>query len=238
MITYFYSNQIFNDKIILHEEEAHHAIKVLRKNIGDEIIVVDGNGGYYKTTIVNNDINNCKLSIKEYETEHGKSDHYIHIAIVPPKSHDRSEWFIEKAVEIGINEISFIQSQYSERNNIKLDRIRKRMISSMKQSLKAYLPKLNDIIQFDEFINNNDNTYKYLGYLGAQPSALLQNIAIPSSDYCVLIGPEGDFSEIEAKIAQDRNFINISLGKSRLRTETAGMAACHILNIINSNDYK
>ena len=112
------------------------------------------------------------------------------------------------------------------------------MISSMKQSLKAYLPKLNNIIQFEEFINNNDNTYKYLGYLGSQPALQLQNIATPSSDYCVLIGPEGDFSEIEAKSAKDRNFKNISLGKRRLRTETAGMAACHILNIINSNDYK
>lgn len=238
MITYFYSNQIFNDKIILTEDEAHHAIKVLRKNIGDEITVVDGNGGCYKAAVVNNNISNCELSIKEYKREHGKTDYSIHIAIVPPKSHDRLEWFVEKAVEIGLNEISFIQSQYSERNNIKLDRILKRMISSMKQSLKAYLPKLNNIIKFEEFVNNNDNTYKYLGCLGSKPSILLQNIAIPGSDYCVLIGPEGGFSEIEEEFSRNRNFKNISLGKSRLRTETAGISACHILNIINSYDYK
>ena len=120
MVTYFYSNQIFNDKIILSGDEAHHALKVLRKSIGDNIIVVDGNGGYYEAIIKSDDINNCILRIQDSKSDYGKPDHYIHIAVVPPKSHDRSEWFVEKAVELGVQEISFILSQYSERNNIKL----------------------------------------------------------------------------------------------------------------------
>ena len=129
MDQYFYSEQIYNDYIILPEEEAHHAVKVLRKKIGDTIIIVDGNGGKYESSFENIDITNCKLKIIGMNNNEGYLTHSIHIGISPPKSHDRLEWFIEKSVEIGIQEISFILSENSERKNVKLNRILKRTIS-------------------------------------------------------------------------------------------------------------
>jgi len=233
MTQFFYSALIFDKTIILPEEEAHHALKVLRKKKGDIIFSVDGKGGWYKTVLETDNIKNCKLKIIENKKEFGKPDHYIHIAMVPPKSHDRAEFFVEKAVEIGIQEISFVLTQYSERNNINLNRINKRAVSSMKQSLKAYLPQINDMISITDFIENCSNSEKYIGYIQDENKNFLSTIAKPGNDYCVLIGPEGDFIPEEVHLAQSSNFISISLGTSRLRTETAGICACHILNLIN-----
>ena len=233
MTQFFYSDHIFDESVILPEDEAHHVLKVLRKNQGDTILIVDGKGGWFETVLESDNINNCKLRIIERKEEFGKPNHYIHIAIAPPKSHDRAEWFVEKAVEIGIQEISFIYTQYSERNNIKLNRIKKRATSSMKQSLKAYLPQINDMIPYRDFIETCSNSEKYVGYLGNENTDFLSSISKPSNNYCVLIGPEGDFMEEEVEGALRFGFQCISLGKSRLRTETAGLVACHILNFMN-----
>ena len=233
MTQFFYSDHIFNETIILPEDEAHHALKVLRKNKGDSIIIVDGKGGWYETVLETDKIQNCKLRIMDNKMEFGKPDHYIHIAMAPPKSHDRAEWFVEKAVEIGIQEISFVLSQNSERNNIKINRIRSRAISSMKQSLKAYFPQINDICSISDFVKTCSNSEKYFGYLSDELTNSLLESAKPDSNYCVLIGPEGDFIKEEVNLAISCDFQIISLGKSRLRTETAGIAACHILNIVN-----
>ena len=149
---FYYSDNIFDDTIILSEDEAHHVLKVLRKQIGDKLIVVDGKGNKYHAVLEEADIMNCKLTIIDKEEEFGKKDYYIHIAISPPKSHDRLEWFIEKSVEIGVQEISFISTQYSERNNIKLNRIKKTAISAMKQSSKSYLPRINDMETIDNLM--------------------------------------------------------------------------------------
>ena len=124
MTDFFYSDHVFDETIILPEDEAHHALKVLRKNQGDTIIAVDGKGGWYETVLETDKIQNCKLKIVNRKKEFGKSNHYIHIAMAPPKSHDRAEWFVEKAVEIGIQEISFVITQYSERSNIKMNRLK------------------------------------------------------------------------------------------------------------------
>ena len=147
MTHFLYSNHVFDEMIILPEEEAHHALNVLRKQIGDTIFVVDGKGVCYETVLEIDKIQNCKLQIISRKMEYKKPKYYIHIGIAPPKSHDRAELFVEKAVEIGIQEISFVLTQYSERNNIKLQRIKRRAVSAMKQSLKAYLPQINDIIE-------------------------------------------------------------------------------------------
>jgi len=235
MTQFFYSDHVFNETIILPEDEAHHALKVLRKHQGDTIIVVDGKGGWYETVLETEKIHNCKLKIVDRKKEFGKPNHYIHIAIAPPKSHDRAEFFVEKAVEIGIQEISFILTQYSERNNIKFNRIISRAISSMKQSLKAYLPQINEILSIDDFVETCSNSEKYVGYLINKNTNFLSRIAKPDNNYCVLIGPEGDFMQEEVDLALSCDFQTISLGKSRLRTETAGIAACHILNIINES---
>ena len=233
MNQFFYSDKISNDNIILSDEEAYHALKVLRKNQGDKIFVVDGKGGLYETALESDNIKKCRLKILDEHKEFEKPNHYIHIAISPPKNHGRIEWFVEKSVEIGIQEISFIHSHCSERNNIKLNRIKNRAISSMKQSLRAYLPKINDMINFQDFINNCNNLEKYVGYLKDDNVKLLSNVSKSENNYCVLIGPEGDFTLEEIDDALDSGFQCISLGKSRLRTETAGMVACHALNILN-----
>ena len=163
MDQYFYSTQIYEDFIILPEDEAHHALKVLRKKIGDKITVVDGKGGEYESIFENVNALNCKLRIINRKNNiGGLLKHSIHIGISPPKSHDRLEWFIEKSVELGIQEISFILTENSERKNVKLNRILKRTISSMKQSLKALIPKINDIIPVKEFMENCINHEKLL----------------------------------------------------------------------------
>ena len=168
MENFFYSTQIYEDNIILSEDESHHVLKVLRKHKGDKIVVVDGNGGWYECVSVSEEIQNCLLRIKDKRENFGLREHYIHIGIAPPKSHDRVEWFVEKAVEIGVQEISFILTDQSERKNIKLERILKRTISSMKQSLKAYLPKINDIIPIKDFVINCSNAEKFIFPLDEQ----------------------------------------------------------------------
>ena len=233
MSHFFYSDQVFDNTILLPADEAHHALKVLRKKQGDNIIIVDGNGGWYNASFNNEDIMNCKLTIIEKKENFSMPNQYIHIAIAPPKSHDRIEWFVEKAVEIGIQEITFIISQYSERNDVKLNRIKKRSISSMKQSLGAYLPRINSMISFDQFVKDCTHSEKYIGYLGSQSKIFLPNIANPENDYSIIIGPEGGFTMEEVEHAKNYAFQMVSLGKNRLRTETAGIIACHILNIIN-----
>jgi len=234
MDQYFYSTQIFEDFIILPEDEAHHALKVLRKKIGDKITVVDGKGGEYESIFKNVNALNCKLKIINRKNNiGGLLKHSIHIGISPPKSHDRLEWFIEKSVELGIQEISFILTENSERKNVKLNRILKRTISSMKQSLKALIPKINDIIPVKEFIENCINNEKFIAYLGEEERNHLIKLAPSQSDYCILIGPEGDFSASEIKKSQKFGFQQVTLGNNRLRTETAGVAACHILNLVN-----
>ena len=233
MDQFFYSTQIYDDFIILPEDEAQHVLKVLRKKIGDIILVVDGKGGLYKTCIESENIQSCHLNIISVDKEFSHQNYYIHIGITPPKSHDRVEWFVEKAVEIGVQEISFILTDHSERKSIKLKRIEKRAVSSMKQSLKAFLPKINDIVPLKNLIKICSNDEKYIGYLNKDKNNHLIQTATPKSDYCMLIGPEGDFSSSEINESQEFGFKPVSLGNSRLRTETAGLAACHILNLLN-----
>ena len=233
MDQFFYSTQIYEDSINLPEDEAHHALKVLRKYKGVKIVVVDGNGGWYECVILSEEIQNCRLRIDDRRLQFGLREHYIHIGIAPPKSHDRVEWFVEKAVEIGVQEISFILTDQSERKNIKLERILKRAISSMKQSLKAYLPKINDIIPLTDFMISCSNGEKYIGFVEDDESSHLFQSVNYNSDYCILIGPEGGFTSSEFKTAEEFGFKSVSLGNSRLRTETAGLAACHILNLVN-----
>ena len=233
MDQFFYSTQIYDDFIILPEDESLHVLTVVRKNIGDKLLVVDGKGGLYETCIESDNIQSCRLNIVSVDKEFGHRNYYIHIAIAPTKSHDKVEWFVEKAVEIGVQEISFILTDHSERKNIKLNRINKRAISAMKQSLKAFIPKINDIVPLRDFMTKCNNDEKYIGYLNKGKNNHLMQSATAKSDYCMLIGPEGDFSSSEINESQKFGFKPVSLGNNRLRTETAGLAACHILNLVN-----
>lgn len=218
----------------LNEEESRHAVKVLRLSAGDLLNVVDGKGGFFKCQIKTPHEKKCELKIIEEQLNFGIRDYYIHLIIAPTKNLDRIEWMVEKCVEIGINEISFIQTRYSERKEIKTVRIEKIAVGAMKQSLKAFLPKINEMISWKEFLKKDiPESQKMIAHLEEGDRKLIQQIAQPKGNYAILIGPEGDFNEEEIKQAIEKGFAPVTLGESRLRTETAGLVACHTLNIIN-----
>ncbi len=218
---------------VLPEEESQHAVKVLRLQIGDEIVVVDGAGGYYKAQITNPHPKHCDFEIIETQTGFGKRDYKLHIAIAPTKNIERIEWFIEKATEIGIDEITPIISRFSERKNVKEERLEKIIISASKQSVKAYFPKLNPLCMFDELMKKHHASQKFIAHCYEEDKKLLQNEMKKSSDILILIGPEGDFSKEEVQKAISLGFVPVSLGNSRLRTETAGVVVCNTVAIVN-----
>ncbi len=220
----------------LVEEESKHAIRVLRLSIGAKVILIDGNGGRYEAEISDDNPKRCTVKITQTTLEFGKSKFNLHIAIAPTKNMDRLEWFTEKAIEIGIAEISIINCQNSERTVVKAERLNKVAIAAIKQSLKAYLPKINEVIDFKKFIvSTKDFTgqkfiaHCYQGEIKPHLKSLYQQ----GNDVLILIGPEGDFSLDEVKLALANGFKEISLGSSRLRTETAALYACTTINILN-----
>lgn len=218
----------------LNEEESRHAVKVLRLSAGDFLHVVDGKGGFYKCQIKTPHDKKCEINIIEETQNFGLRDYYIHLIIAPTKNLDRIEWMVEKCVEIGINEISFIQTRYSERKEIKTIRTERIAVGAMKQSLKAFLPAINEMISWKEFLKKDyADAQNMIAHLEVGDRKLIQQIAKPKSKYTILIGPEGDFSSEEINQALEKGFIPVTLGESRLRTETAGLIACHALNIIN-----
>ena len=218
----------------LNEEESRHAVKVLRLSAGDLLYVVDGKGGFYKCQIKAPHDKKCEVKIVEETQNFGLRDYHIHLIIAPTKNLDRIEWMVEKCVEIGINEISFIQTRYSERKEIKTIRIEKIAVGAMKQSLKAFLPKINEMISWKEFLKKDYfETFKMIAHLEEGNRQAIHQVAKPDSKCAILIGPEGDFSKEEINQALEKGFIPVTLGESRLRTETAGLVACHALNIIN-----
>jgi len=218
---------------VLTEEESLHAVKVLRLQTGDYIIVVDGVGGYHKARITLAHHKRCAFDILESQLEFGKRDYKLHIAIAPTKNMERLEWFVEKATEIGIDEITPIICRFSERKMVKDERLEKIIVSAAKQSVKAYFPKLNPQCSFDELMKNHQASQKFIAHCYEQDKRLFQTEISKSSDVLVLIGPEGDFSEEEVQKAVTLGFIPVSLGESRLRTETAGVVACHTVALLN-----
>ena len=229
---FFYTPEINDKNYSFSKEESKHCIKVLRKKINDEIYLTDGKGNLYKSIITDNNSNNCKIEVIE-KTKIKKDNYKIHIAINPTKNINRFEWFLEKVTELGIDEITPIICQNSERKKINLNRLNKIIISAMKQSLKTYLPKLNDLTQFSDFIKNNFEDLKFIAHCKKDKKTSLKNYIKPKKNILILIGPEGDFTQEEINIAERKKFISVNLGKERLRTETAGIIACHTINLIN-----
>lgn len=227
----FYLPEIANGRTHLDAEESRHVVKVLRKVAGDELTVTDGRGCFYQARITNADAKKCSFEIVGKQ-ELPKRNDSIHIAIAPTKNADRVEWFVEKAVEIGIDKITFFQSKTSERKTINLERIEKIAVSALKQSQQAWLPAISGIVSFQELLQEKADQ-KFIAYVDADNPVHLKNVAKANSSYLVLIGPEGDFSQEELKLALEHKFQKVSLGNNRLRTETAGVVACHLLNIIN-----
>jgi len=229
----FYEPNAFGEQFNLNIEESRHCIKVLRKKEGDIITAIDGKGNFISSKILDANPKKCELQVLEI-TQEPSRDFYIHIAIAPTKSIDRIEWFVEKAAEIGVDEISFITCQNSERRQIKMDRIEKKAISAIKQSIKATLPKLNELQSFRDFISAKNDSDKFIAFVDLENPNHLAHTVKKSSNCLIFIGPEGDFTSDEVELALSKGFQKISLGQSRLRTETAGISACCILNTINS----
>lgn len=218
---------------ILDEAESKHAIKVLRLNTGDKINLVNGKGTFFEAEITQAHAKKCELSILSSTTETDTKPS-LHIAIAPTKNNDRLEWFVEKATEIGITEITPLICQRSERKTLKIDRLEKTAVAAMKQSLKATLPKINEPVSFKDFIKNTpQQTNLFIAHCLDNKEKHLSQLCIKNESSIVLIGPEGDFTKEEIDLAIKNHFKPISLGKSRLRTETAGVVACHTINLIN-----
>jgi 16S rRNA (uracil1498-N3)-methyltransferase len=221
------------EKLELPEEEARHCIRVLRLSQGNEITLTDGKGFFYVAEITSVFGRRCAVTIKETIFQEPLWKGHLHIALAPAKNTERNEWFVEKAVEIGINELTFLNCRFSERRTINAERITKIMVSAIKQSVKARLPKLNEMTDFNLFVSQEFKGQKFIAHCREGNKFLLKDVVRKEENVLVLIGPEGDFSEDEVRRAEENGFISVGLGKSRLRTETAGLVACHIFNLIN-----
>ncbi|QGY45534.1 16S rRNA (uracil(1498)-N(3))-methyltransferase [Maribellus comscasis] len=229
----FYIPKISGNTVTLDQSESKHAVRVLRLSKGDLIQIIDGKGGFYEGEIKDDNPKCCKISVLNATKELGKKNYKLHIAIAPTKNIDRFEWFLEKATEIGIDEITPILSEHSERKVIKPDRLNKILVSAIKQSVKTYLPVLNEITSFTELASDTTIENKFIAHCNDGEKPHLKNMIHKNHDALILIGPEGDFSPEEVNFAKSKGFHEISLGKSRLRTETAGVVACHIVNLAN-----
>lgn len=217
----------------LPEEEAQHCVRVLRLNTGAPVTLTDGKGNFYHAEISAATHKRCTVNILKTIPQQPLWEGHLHIAMAPTKNMDRTEWFAEKATEIGFDELTFLNCRFSERKVIKTERINKILVSAIKQSLKARLPKLNEMMEFGKFITQPFNGQKFIAHCYEGEKPLLKNVLRKGEDALVLIGPEGDFSEEEVQKALENGFTPISLGKSRLRTETAALVACHLLNLQN-----
>lgn len=215
------------------KEESKHIIKVLRKKEGDNLYVTNGLGCLFKTEITLASDSKCLVKIVSSEKSE-PSKYYLHLAVAPTKMNDRFEWFLEKATEIGISEITPIICDHSERKVIKTDRFDKIILSAMKQSLHYYLPKLNEPILFKDFIKQQKSEgLNLIAHCEETDKKSLKEVVKPNKDVTILIGPEGDFSEKEIKLALENKYIPVTLGNTRLRTETAAVVACHSVVFIN-----
>jgi 16S rRNA (uracil1498-N3)-methyltransferase len=231
----FYTPDLVDDSLYtLNEEESKHCSKVLRLTTGDHVSLVDGRGGLYEAEIFSLEKKHVTLTINKVTREYQKRNNNIHIAIAPTKNIDRLEWFLEKATEMGIDEITPIISDHSERKIVKEDRLLKVITSAVKQSLQAYHPILHPAIPFSEFIKMNAPGVKMIAHcVDDAQRVYMDQLVKPGEAYLVLIGPEGDFSIAEIQAALAEGFKPVTLGNTRLRTETAGLAACFELNYLN-----
>lgn len=229
----FYTPDISADVYQLNEDESKHCAKVLRLKINDEVNLVDGKGGLYLAKIIDDNPKKTVLSILNHQTQYTKRNHYLHIAVAPTKNIERFEWFLEKATEIGIDEITPIICEHSERREIKTERSNKIITAAVKQSLKAYHPQLNPAISFTNFVKTTLADSKYIAHCQQGNNHSLESQFIKYQKYLILIGPEGDFSPSEIITALQNGYCAINLGNSRLRTETAALAACFEINYLN-----
>ncbi len=230
----FYAHKVEASKAFLDPEETRHCTKTLRKNINDIISFTDGCGQMYEGKIVDFNKKSCTLEILKTLETSDRRNFKLHLAIAPTKNINRLEWFLEKATEFGIDEVTFLLCQRSERKKIRLDRLEKVVLSAAKQSLKSIFPKVNDLTKFKDFIPQAKAEFKGIAHCNTPDLPHLKNsLKQEVQEILLLIGPEGDFSEAEVALAKAHGFEEIGLGTSRLRTETAGLAACHTVHLVH-----
>ncbi len=231
---YFYVPDA-KDCNVLPDEEAVHAVRVLRLKPGDDMMLMDGNGCFYKAAVTETTQKRCAYDIVEALPQQRQWEGTVHLAIAPTKLMERTEWLVEKATEIGIDQLTFLDCQFSERRTVKLPRIEKIMVAAMKQSRKAWLPKVSGMSAFSRFTDSHNTGRRFIAHCYEEvPRAnLFEELCKgdPNDDALVLIGPEGDFSISEVQQAVKAGYISVDLGKSRLRTETAGLAAVMMMQL-------
>ena len=231
----FFCSHIISNEAHLSPDESAHCIRVLRLGKGDKVRLIDGQGGMYDAIIVSPDPKQCLLAITGTILYNKGKDFSLHIAIAPTKNPERFEWFVEKAVEIGIDTITPVLCQRSERRVLKTDRLHKLIISTMKQAMVPILPVLHELTELPVFINNlaGSTHNRFIAHCDETEKKRLRDAMIPRSHIIILIGPEGDFTSGEIDLAVANDFVPVSLGNNRLRTETAGIVACSLVNMMN-----
>ena len=234
MMQLFYTNNVSEGTADFSREESGHCIRVLRMRRGDTVHFTDGSGNMYEGIITEDDPHNMKVSVTGVTKDAGERQYRLHIAISPLKNDDRLEWFFEKAVELGIDEITPLICSRTEKKRVRKERLEGLMLSAMKQSLKTFLPRLNEPIQFTEFINRECAGKRLIACCDPLTERQTITSAVqPGEDILILIGPEGDFTPEELIIAINGGFKPVHIGQSRLRTETAGVAACCSVYLTN-----
>ena len=230
----FYNPTIteFTEIFSFDKEESKHIIKVLRKKDTDILFVTNGLGFLFKTEITLASDSKCTVKILSFEKQ-PRSKFHLHLAVAPTKMNDRYEWFLEKATEIGIHEITPIICDHSERKVVNKERFDKILLVAMKQSNELYLPKLNEAVTLKEFLKHDRTGLKLIAHCEEANKQTLKSVLKPNADVTMLIGPEGDFSEKEIAVALENSYIPVSLGNTRLRTETAAIVACHSVVFVN-----
>ena len=230
----FYNPAISSEdkEVIFPKDESKHIVKVLRKQEGDNLNITNGKGFLFSAEIIEANHNKCKAKITAVEQERDKK-YYIHLAVAPTKMNDRFETFLEKATEIGLDKITPIICDHSERKVVKINRFERVLQSAMKQSLHYSMPEISEAISFQEFIQQEQNEQKFIAHCEENDKKSLQKELEPGKSYTILIGPEGDFSSEEIESAIKAGFIPVTLGNTRLRTETAAIVAAHTAALIN-----
>ncbi len=230
----FYNSDIKQGDVtfFFDKEESKHIVKVLRKKEKDKIFITNGLGFLFESEIILASEKKCEVKITK-ETFQEPDNFYTHIAVAPTKMNDRLEWFLEKATEIGIHEITPIICDHSERKVYKIDRAEKIIQAAMKQSLHYYIPKINEPISFSQFVKLNIDGQKFIAHCEETDKKSFKNEVNKDKKVTILIGPEGDFSTKEINLAIENEFIPVTLGNTRLRTETAALVACHTIALIN-----
>ena len=229
----FYLPDAQNGMVSFSEEESKHCVKVLRMQEGDRFCVTDGKGSLYDAELVEAHPKRAVACLTNQRAGYDNRTFRLEIAIAPTKLNERTEWFLEKATEIGIDKVQLFASYHSERRVVNVERFRKVMIAAMKQSIKSKLPDIVDVVDFNKLVKQPFDGQKFIAWIDDNVTELLCDKYEKGHNALILIGPEGDFSPEEVQLAKDNGFIPVSLGDARLRTETAAVVACHTVNLIN-----